>query len=57
MLHSKEFVSKLGIDKLFRQSFKTNDSALFRYHTDKENLLQMNLQMILSLKKCWIKIL
>ena len=41
MLHSKEFVSKLGIDKLFRQSFKTNDSALFRYHTDKENLLQM----------------
>ena len=41
MLHSKEFVSKLGIDKLFRQSFKTNDSALFRYHTDKENLLKM----------------
>ena len=37
----KEFVSKLGIDKLFGQSFKTNDSALFRYHTDKENLLQM----------------
>ena len=25
-------------------------SALFRYHTDKENLLQMNLQMILCLK-------
>ena len=37
----KEFVSKLGIDKLLSQSFKTNDSALFRYHTDKENLLQM----------------
>ena len=37
----KEFVSKLGMDKLFSQSFKTNDSALFRYHTDKENLLQM----------------
>ena len=41
LLLIKEFVSKLGIDKLFGQSFKTNDSALFRYHTDKENLLQM----------------
>ena len=41
LLLIKEFVSKLGIDKLFSRSFKTNDSALFRYHTDKENLLQM----------------
>ena len=41
LLLIKEFVSKLGIDKLFSQSFKTNDSALLRYHTDKENLLQM----------------
>ena len=41
LLFIKEYVSKLGIDKLFSQSFKTNDSALFRYHTDKENLLQM----------------
>jgi len=30
LLLIKEFVSKLGIDKLFSQSFKTNDSALFR---------------------------
>ena len=37
----KEFENKLGIDKLFSQSFKTNDSALFCYHTDRENLLQM----------------
>jgi len=36
LLLIKEFVSKL-----FSQSFKTNDSALFRYHTDKENLLQI----------------
>ena len=36
LLFIKEFVSKL-----FSQSFKTNDSALFHYHTDKENLLQM----------------
>ena len=35
LLLIKEFVSKLGIDKLFGQSFKTNDSALFCYHTDK----------------------
>ena len=41
LLHIKEFVSKLGIDKIFSQSFKTNDSALFRYHTDKETLIQM----------------
>ena len=41
LLLIKEFVSKLGIDKLFSHSFKTNDSASFRYHTDKENLLQM----------------
>ena len=41
LLLIKEFVSKLGIDKLFVKAFKTNDSALFRYHTDQENLLQM----------------
>ena len=41
LLLIKEFVSKLGMDKLFSQSFNTNDSALFCYHTDKENLLQM----------------
>ena len=41
LLLIKEFVSKLGIDKLFSHAFKTNDSASFRYHTDKENLLQM----------------
>ena len=41
LLLIKEFVSKLGIDKLYSHSFKTNDSASFRYHTDRENLLQM----------------
>ena len=41
LLLIKEFVSKLGIDKLFKREFKTNDSATFRYHTDKDNLLQM----------------
>lgn len=46
MLLMKEFVSKLGIDRLFSRSFKTNDSALFRYHTDKDNLLQMIFMII-----------
>lgn len=41
LLLIKEFVSKIGIDKVISKSFKTNDSALFRYHTDRENLLQM----------------
>ena len=41
LLLIKEFVSKLGIDNLLGKVFKTNDSALFRYHTDQKNLLQM----------------
>ena len=41
LLLIKEFISKLGIDNFLNSSFKTNDSASFRYHTDKENLLQM----------------
>lgn len=41
LLLIKEFISKLGIDKLFDKAFKTNDPALFRYHTDQKNLLQM----------------
>ena len=39
LLLIKEFVSKLGIDKLFSQSFKTNDSALLRYHDVCDKLL------------------
>ncbi len=41
LLLIKEFVNKLGIDKLLDKTFKTNDPALFRYHTDQKNLLQM----------------
>ena len=41
LLLIKEFVSKPGIDNLLGKVFKTNDSALFRYHTDQKNLLQM----------------
>ena len=41
LLLIKEFVSKLGIERLLNHSFKTNDPAVFRYHTDRDNLLQM----------------
>lgn len=41
LLLIKEFVSKLGINKLIGRNFKTNDSATFRFHTDRDNLLQM----------------
>lgn len=41
LLLNKEFISKLGIDKLLDKTFKTNNPALFRYHTNQKNLLQM----------------
>ena len=41
LLLIKEFISKLGIDTLLEKAFKTNDPALFRYHSDQKNLLQM----------------
>lgn len=41
LLLIKEFVSKLGLDKLLNKVFKTNDPTLFRYHTDQKNLLQI----------------
>ena len=41
LLLIKEFVNKLSIEQFLNHSFKTNDSAAFRYHTDKDNLLQM----------------
>ena len=46
LLLIKEFVSKLGIDKLLDNVFKTNDPALFRYHSDQKNLLQMIYMLI-----------
>jgi len=35
----------MGFDRLLSQSFQTNDSASFRYHTDDENLLQVIYQI------------
>ena len=41
LLLIKEFISKLSIDTLLEKAFKTSDPALFRYHSDPKNLLQM----------------
>ena len=36
----KKFFHKIGLEKLLKNKFKTHDKALFRHHTDPENLLQ-----------------
>lgn len=41
-----EFASRIGLLKLVKQLFKTNDSAGFRLHTDPDNLMQMIYQII-----------
>ena len=41
LLLIKEFAAKIGFTKLIKKKFKTNDPALFRYHSDPKNLLQM----------------
>ncbi|MBE5871463.1 MAG: hypothetical protein E7294_09415 [Lachnospiraceae bacterium] len=45
LLMIKEFLHALGFEKLLRNSFKTNDTAMFRIHTDDKNLLQMIYQI------------
>lgn len=45
LLMIKEFLHALGIEKLLKNSFKTNDTALFRIYKDAENLLQTLYQL------------
>ena len=45
LLMIKEFLHALGIEKLLKSNFKTNDPALSRIHKDDENLLQMPYQI------------
>lgn len=45
LLMIKEFIHMLGIEKLLKNHFKTNDPALSRIHKDDENLLQMLYQI------------
>ena len=46
LLLIKEFASRVGLVKLVKKLFKTNDSATFRIHTDPDNLMQMIYQII-----------
>ena len=46
LLLIKEFAKKIGLVDIIYKLFKTNDTALFRYHIDPDNLLQMIYQTI-----------
>ena len=46
LLLIKEFASKIGLTKLVKQLFKTNDHTNCRIHTDPDNLMQMVYQII-----------
>jgi hypothetical protein len=46
LLLVKEFIKKIGFEKVIQKIFKTNDSASFRFHTDTENLQQEIYQTI-----------
>lgn len=46
LLLIKEFIKKIGFEKVIKKIFKTNDSASFRFHTDTENLQQKIYQTI-----------
>ena len=43
---TKEFAHKIGFKKVLSNIFHTNDSALFRFHTDIDNLMQEIYQTI-----------
>ena len=45
LLLIKEFAAKIGLVKLVKQLFKTNDQASFRFHTDTDNLMQVIYQI------------
>ena len=46
LLLIKEFAARVGLIKLVKKIFQTNDSALLRIHTDPDNLMQMIYQII-----------
>ena len=52
LLLIKEFVSKLGIDKLFGKAFKTNDPALFRFKRYRLYLLPLRWASFSSKELC-----
>ena len=44
----KEFAHRIGFEKVIRDNFQTNDSAVFRFHTDDKNLMQRIYQIIVG---------
>ena len=46
LLLIKEFAAKVGLIKLIKKLFKTNDHTTCRIHTDPDNLMQMIFQII-----------
>jgi len=46
LLLIKEFISKMGFDRLLSEQFQTNDSAVCRTHKDDKNLFQVIYQTI-----------
>lgn len=46
LLLIKEFAAKVGLIRLVKHLFRTNDTATMRFHTDADNLLQMIYQII-----------
>ena len=46
LLLIKEFTCELGFVKLLKSLFKTNDTALLRFHKDDENLWQVICQIL-----------
>ena len=47
LLLIKEFASRVGLVKLVKKLFKTNDSATFRIHTDPDKL-PVNMYPVIS---------
>ena len=46
LLMVKEFMEKIGFERVLNENFKTNDTAKCRIHTDVKNLLQMIFQIL-----------
>ena len=42
LLLIKEFAARIGLIKLVKKLFKTTDPALYRIHTDSDNLMHLH---------------
>ena len=46
LLLIRDFLDSIGFDRVIRNHFYTNDSALFRIHSDQDNLMQRIFQIV-----------